>query len=134
MKMNIKSEYYWFGIFAICFIIFQYLSSEVRPNYGGENPLIVYLLGISPNLFPGIGIPALFILFIRTFTKPNNTTIWFGEYKFITAVILSTAGLVLWEFIQLTGKLVFDWHDVLWTLIGAIIFLLIWSVTPRKFK
>ena len=28
----------------------------------------------------------------------------------------------------------FDWNDVLWTLIGALIFQLIWTSTPLKYK
>jgi hypothetical protein len=28
----------------------------------------------------------------------------------------------------------FDWNDVIWTLIGALIFQLIWTITPVKYK
>ncbi|MFM2203935.1 MAG: hypothetical protein RLZZ605_899, partial [Bacteroidota bacterium] len=28
----------------------------------------------------------------------------------------------------------FDWNDVLWTLIGAFVFQLIWTITPIRYK
>jgi hypothetical protein len=51
-----------------------------------------------------------------------------------TANLISVIGLVSWEFIQLSGKLKFDWHDILWTFIGSFLFYLIWISTPQKFK
>ena len=128
----LKSEYYWFGIFAISFMILQFISYEIRPSYKGENELIKYFLGVAPNFFPAIGMPAIFILFIQT--ASNAKSKWLKEYKFITANLVSLFGLVIWEFIQLIGKLRFDWNDILWTIIGALVFQLIWVVTPEKIK
>jgi len=131
-KNVLKSEYYWFSIFALSFLIFQYISYQIRPNYIGGNELINYFLGIAPNFFPAIGIPAIFILFIQSTSNSNNK--WLKEYKYITANLVSLSGLVIWEFMQLTGKLRFDWHDILWTIIGAVVFQLIWMITPEKMK
>jgi hypothetical protein len=30
--------------------------------------------------------------------------------------------------------LLFDWNDIVWTLIGAFVFQLIWILTPERFK
>jgi hypothetical protein len=60
-KNNAKTTYYWFSIFALCFLCFQAVSYYIRPNYSGEGAIISYFLGIAPNFFPAIGIPALFL-------------------------------------------------------------------------
>jgi len=59
-----KSLYYWFTLFALCFIAYQQVQDNIRPAYIGGNLTIKYLLGIAPNFFPAIGIPALFIVII----------------------------------------------------------------------
>lgn len=58
-KLN-KAMYYWFTWFAGSFITYQQIIDNIRPNYTGGNQTITYLLGIAPNFFPAIGIPALF--------------------------------------------------------------------------
>ena len=131
MKLNL-SVYYWFALFAVCFVIFQQIMDHIRPNYDGNNWTIKYLLGIAPNFFPGIGIPALFVIIIPTLKLSNK---WFTVNRHVVANLISLTGLIAWEFIQAgSTKLYFDWNDILWTLIGAFIFQLIWTVTPGKYK
>jgi len=60
--MKLKSEYYWFLIFAVCFFAYQQIQDNIRPHYHGSNSTIKYLLGVAPNFFPAIGIPAIFVL------------------------------------------------------------------------
>jgi len=73
--------------------------------------------------FPSIGIPALFVILILELSKNNKNNKWLNNNKHITANIISLIGLLLWEFLQrATTKGRFDWKDVLWTLIGALIF------------
>jgi hypothetical protein len=132
--MKFKTEYYWFSTFAICFIAYQQLIDNIRPHSAGFNSTIKYLLGIAPNFFPAIGIPALFVLIIPYVLKKNYSGTWFYEKRHLSANLISIIGLVGWEFIQLSGKLRFDWNDILWTLIGALLFQLIWILSPQKFK
>jgi hypothetical protein len=127
-----KSLYYWFALFAICFISYQQITDNIRPHYNGDSFIIKYFLGIAPNFFPAIGIPALFVVLIPQLKSSN---IWLNENKHITANIISIIGLISWEFIQATSKeFRFDWNDVLWTLIGAVIFQIIWTITATRFK
>jgi uncharacterized membrane protein YfcA len=127
-----KSSFYWFAIFALCFIAYQQVQDNIRPNYTGGNLTITYLLGIAPNFFPSIGIPALFVVLLP---QMKLTSKWIKEKKHITANIISLTGLISWEFLQiLTTKGRFDWNDILWTLIGAIFFQLIWTITPIRYK
>lgn len=132
MTIRFKPEYYWFVIFALCFIAFQQVQDNIRPNYTGGNLSIIYLLGIAPNFFPAIGIPALFVVLIPQMEWTNK---WLNEKKHITANLISLAGLLSWEFLQtITTRGHFDWNDVLWTLIGASIFQLIYTITPNRYK
>lgn len=127
-----KGMYYWFALFAFCFISYQQITDNLRPNYLGDNPTIKYLLGIAPNFFPAIGIPALFVILIPQIRISNK---WLNDKKHITANAVSLIGLISWEFIQsISLKLHFDWNDVLWTLIGALVFQIIWILTPKTYK
>ncbi len=127
-----KGLYYWFSIFALCFVAYQQVQDHIRPNYTGGNLTIVYLLGIAPNFFPSIGIPALFVMLIPQMKLTNK---WLNEKKHIAANIMSLTGLLGWEFLQtITTRGRFDWNDVLWTLIGAFVFQLIWSISPNRYK
>lgn len=136
MKHRFNPEYYWFTLFALCFIIFQLISDKIRPDYRGDNPALVYFLGVAPNFFPAIGIPALFVMIIPYFRKNNLNNKWLNEYKHFTANSISVSGLITWEFIQMasSSKLHFDWNDILWTLFGAAVFQLIWMITPIRYK
>jgi hypothetical protein len=89
---------------------------------------------VAPNFFPAIGIPALFVLIIPYAIKRNNSDTWIIEKRHLFANLISLIGLIGWEFIQLSGKLRFDWNDILWTLIGALIFQLIWVLSPERLK
>ena len=127
-----KILYYWFALFALCFISYQQVQDNIRPAYTGGNLTIKYLLGIAPNFFPSIGIPALFVVLIPQMKWTNK---WLNEKKHITANLISLTGLLSWEFLQITTtKGRFDWNDILWTFIGALVFHLIWTITPDRFK
>ena len=127
-----KSTYYWFALFALCFIAYQQVQDNIRPNYEGGNSTIMYLLGIAPNFFPSIGIPALFVVVIPLMKWSNK---WLTDKKHITANIVSLIGLISWEIIQTTTrKGHFDWHDILWTLIGALVFQLIYTLSSTRYK
>ncbi len=132
--MKFKLEYYWFLIFAICFTAFNQIQDNIRPQYSGNSSVIKYLLGVAPNFFPAIGIPALFVVLIPYIFKNKNSNSWFYDKKHLSANLMSILGLVGWEFIQLSGKLKFDWNDILWTFIGALLFQFIWLFSPQKYK
>ncbi len=68
-----RSLYYWFALFALCFITYQQVIDNIRPNYIGNNLTVKYLLGIAPNFFPAIGIPALFVVLIP---QMKQTSLW----------------------------------------------------------
>ena len=136
MKLRLAPEYYWLLIFGLSFIAYQQVQDTIRPYYHGDNAIIKYLLGVAPNFFPGIGIPALFVVLIPQLRpKGNSSNQWLMERRYITANIVSVTGLLLWEFTQpLTSRGRFDWNDVIFTIIGALVFQLIWSLSPSRYK
>jgi glycopeptide antibiotics resistance protein len=134
MKFVFKPIYYWFLLFATTSLAYQLVQDTIRPNYNGDNAVIIYLLGIAPNFLPAIGIPALFLILIPEISQ-NKTNIWLNERKYITAIIISLIGLLSWEFLQiLTPSGRFDWNDILWTCIGSLIFYFIWVISPDTYK
>lgn len=133
--MKIRSEYYWFAIFAICFLSFQLIQDNIRPNYAGDNPTLVYVLGVAPNFFPSIGIPALFLVIIPLLNSRKRKSKWLNMHLHWSANAISQIGLLSWEFTQiLTKNGRFDWDDILWTVLGGLTFLFIWKVSPSRFK
>jgi hypothetical protein len=132
--MKFKLEYYWFLIFAICFSAFNQIQDNIRPNYIGDNAALKYFLGVAPNFFPAIGIPALFVLIIPYVRNKKNSDNWFSKKRHLAANLISVIGLIGWEFAQMSGKLRFDWNDILWTFIGAFVFQFIWLISPQKYK
>lgn len=133
--MKFKAEYYWFGIFAICFLAFQLIQDHIRPNYSTIKPAIKYLLGIAPNFFPSIGIPAIFIILIPLMSTNKQISKRMEKHLHLIANAFAQLGLITWEFLQVfTKNGHFDWNDVLWTVLGGIIFHLIWRMSPQKFK
>jgi glycopeptide antibiotics resistance protein len=130
-----RQTYYWFVWFALCFISYQLVQDTIRPNYSSGNALIIYFLGVAPNFFPAVGIPALLVILIPVLSKKRSTNKWLTEKRHFTANLISLLGLLTWELVQiLTKSGRFDWNDMLWTIIGAFIFQLIWQITPFKFK
>ena len=120
--MNRNSTYY--AVFIISFLLFPTVQDYIRPNYDGGNGVIVYLLGIAPNFLPGVGLPALLYVVIPEVTKPQSSLF---ENRLYWSVVISLLGLIGNGFITIfaPGRGVFDWNDILWTIIGAGLFILI---------
>ena len=120
--MNRNSIYY--AVFIISFLLFPIVQDYIRPNYDGGNGVIVYLLGIAPNFLPGVGLPALLYVVVPEVTRPESSLF---ENRLYWSVVISLLGLIGNEFVIIfaPGRGVFDWNDILWTIIGAGLFILI---------
>ena len=126
-RMNRKYSYYKLiiflmnRVFGVTFLTFGLVQDYIRPNYEGGNDLIIYFLGVIPNFLPGIGLPSMFYVTIPEIFKPN-TSIYRNRLKW--SIIISMIGLIGNEFITIytPGRGVFDWNDIVWTIIGGIVF------------
>ena len=97
-----------------------------------KNSLIIYFLGVIPNFLPGIGLSSLFYVTIPEIFK-SNTSIYRNRLKL--SIIISMIGLIGNEFITIyTPKRVFDWNDVVWTIIGGIVFYFLHRRIQNLFK
>ena len=117
-------KYLYYIIFGFTFILFNIVQENIRPNYEGGNSLIIYFLGVIPNFLPGIGLPSLFYVIIPEVFKPNSL---FYKERLKLSIYISMIGLICNEFITIftPGRGIFDWNDILWTLIGGVLFLII---------
>ena len=117
-------KYLYYIIFVFTFILFNIVQENIRPNYNEGNALIIYFLGVIPNFLPGIGLPSLFYVIIPEVFKPKSF-IFKERLKF--SIYISMFGLICNEFITIftPGRGVFDWNDIVWTLMGGGVFLII---------
>ena len=69
--MDRKVAYYF--VFAISFLLFPIVQNYIRPNYEGDNELVVYFLGVAPNFLPGVGLPALLYVVIPEVFKSHTS-------------------------------------------------------------
>ena len=129
-EFRMNKNFIYYIIFAISFLIFPIVQDYIRPNYSGANKTITYLLGVTPNFLPGIGLPALLYAIIPEISKANSSVF---RYRLFWSVGISTAGLIVNECITIftPGRGVFDWHDILWTIIGAALFIAMSNNTPK---
>lgn len=130
-KQTNSTSNFWLGIFALCFFLFQLISYKIRPAYDGDNEIVNYFLGVAPNFFPSIGIPALIYAILETNKSKNSAFV--NRNAFLIALCVGVSGLILWEILQIySKKLSFYWHDILWTIAGGLIFWLIGQKLKRK--
>ena len=117
-------KYLYYIIFGFTFILFNIVQENIRPNYNEGNALIIYFLGVIPNFLPGIGLPSFFYVIIPEVFKPKS---FFFKERLKLSIYISMFGLIRNEFITIftLGRGIFDWNEILWTLIGGILFLII---------
>ena len=124
--MKIKNEHFWLLIFAVNFASFQLVQDYIRPQYAGDSNLIRYFLGVAPNFFPAVGIPSLFMVLLPILFSGNLSSRFILK-RHLTSNLISVTGLVCWEILQFTGKLVFDWHDIVFFLnSGSDLLIILW--------
>ena len=73
---------------------------------------------------PGVGLPALLYVVIPEVTRPESSLF---ENRLYWSVVISLLGLIGNEFVTIFAprRGAFDWNDILWTIIGAGLFVLI---------
>lgn len=127
-----RLSYFWLSLFASCTLAYQLIQDIIRPGYAGSNPIARYLLGVAPNFLPAIGLPAFFVVllpYVAGGVRKNHPAI---RLPHITANLVSLTGLIAWECIQnFSSRGHFDWNDVLFTLLGGLVFHGIWMVSKK---
>lgn len=109
------------------------VESWIRPIYGKGESLGAFLLGVAPNFLAAALIFPFFFLVIRNpkyeqAADPQHLQRWFYG-----GLVFSQVGLILWEFNQLTGGLVFDWNDIVATLVGGAFAILLYHLNKQSY-
>ena len=115
-----NKKYFYYVVFVVTFLSFSLVQDYIRPNYDGGNDVIIYFLGVIPNFLQVLVFKYVYVTIPEIF-KPN-TSIYRNRLKL--SIIVSMIGLIGNEFITIytPGRGVFDWNDVIWTIIGGIVF------------
>ena len=93
--------------------------------------IILYLMGVLPNVAAAIAIPFV-LLGIWADQKPV-ATYQAARRRMAVLTLVAGIGLIAWEYMQQSsGSLVFDYHDIAATIFGlAVAWLLFVLLTPR---
>ena len=129
-SIDARKKYLYYLIFGITFLSFNWVQDFIRPNYNGEHRGIIYFLGIAPNFLPAIGLPALLYVIIPELFSPET---FIRKNTLGCSIGIAMVGLIGNEFITIytPGRGVFDWNDILWTLIGGLIFIVIHTLVEK---
>ena len=135
-QYKFNANHYWFVWLIVTTLAYWYVQDTWRPSYRGDNPWIQYILGVAPNYLPSIGLPAgLYVILYGIRAEDGWWSHWPVEQLPLRAWCIAIGGLLAWEFAQifLRGG-TFDWHDILWTLLGGLTFWGIWWLTPIRYR
>ena len=93
--------------------------------------IILYLMGVLPNVAAAIAIPFV-LLGIWADQKPV-ATYQAARRRMAVLTLVAGIGLIAWEYMQQSsGSLVFDYHDIAATIFGlAVAWVLFVLLTPR---
>ncbi len=105
------------------------IEEHIRPCYQGIDA-VQFLLGVAPNFL------ASFLIFpfagMAIWKMQTHKNISVQDKWFWVSLIISSLGLMIWEFMQLTGNLVFDYWDILFTVLGSILALILYKFVKYK--
>jgi hypothetical protein len=94
--MSRSRLYFWFGIFALGTIGFSGVQDWIRPVYKSGNGVTNYLIGVAPNFFAAIALPAFLYPLINTIVTDRQdvpANIWLVERAHLTSIVISVTGL-----------------------------------------
>jgi hypothetical protein len=125
MKPSIR--YGLVGIGALCTL--SLLQWGRKQQYAAPE-IILYLMGVLPNVAAAIAVPFVF-LSIWADQKPA-ASYQAARRRFTALALVAGTGLIAWEFMQQSSRsLVFDPHDIGATIIGLFMAWLLFAVlTP----
>jgi len=90
-----------------------------KTQYDGPD-LVLYLMGVLPNVAAAIAIP--FVLFSIWADQKPGAAFPDARRTFVVLLAVAGLGLIAWEFVQQSSQaLVFDPHDIGATIVGLAI-------------
>ena len=126
--MKLSTRYGLVGLGGLALLTGGHWIREVSSDGA---PAVIYILGVLPNIAAAIAIP---FVFMGIFTdQRKNASLRSIRNWFFASVFVSCAGLFGWEFIQRIGnRLVFDIDDLIATVLGSFLSLVIFAAITKK--
>ena len=126
--MKLSTRYGLVGLGGLALLTGGHWMREVSSDGA---PVVIYILGVLPNVAAAIAIPFVFMGIFADQRK--NASLRSIRNWFFVSVLVSCAGLFAWELIQRTSdRLVFDIDDLIATLFGSVLSLGIFAAITKK--
>jgi hypothetical protein len=125
MKLSMR-----YGLVGIGALSALSLVHWVRKQDLGAPEIVLYLIGVLPNVAAAIAIPFV-LLSIWADQKPAATH-QAARLSFAIFTLVAGVGLIAWEFMQQSSRsLFFDYNDIAATIFGLVVaWLLFLALTP----
>ena len=108
----------WISLVSIAGIALVFITRFVRPFLADAHPLIVFVFGILPNFGAGLALPFAGVMWVRGVWRIKR---WSLSQLFAGIAVLSFAGLLIWEVVQLVAwAYPFDANDIVATAVGVL--------------
>lgn len=126
--MKLSTRYGLVGIGALAALSLVHWGREAQ--YDGA-AIVLYLMGVLPNVTAAIAIP--FVLLSIWSDRNKAASYAAARRSFLVVTLGAGVALIAWEFIQQSSRaLVFDTHDIGATIIGLGVGCLLFAlVTPK---
>ena len=126
--MTLSMRYGLVGIAALCALSLVHLG---RKAHYVETDMVVYLMGVLPNVAAAIAIP--FVLLSIWADQNQSASYAIARRSFVVVTLGTGFVLIVWEFIQQTSRtLVYDIHDIGATLLGLGVSCLLFTLLTPK--
>jgi hypothetical protein len=113
-------------------VILEFSRTFLRPVFGKGQGFVPELLGVLPNFLAAFGIPFVvlgaYYCCMAELDRSNPNSLKSFELSkgqltvaFLIVTLFITAGLISWEYLQMDSNLVFDYKDIVATIVGSIV-------------
>ncbi len=101
-------------------LVYQTVQDRLRAAAVGGDAALVYALGVAPNFLGAVSTASILFVVLGGIAKG-----WSARSLAFASAAISMVGLCAWEVVQIwLPKAVFDIHDLAWTVLGVVVFLI----------